>query len=754
MKRSTFCLRWFQLGCSILVGCGTWVGAATSAPGATAGRPPPNIVFILADDLGISDLHCYGSAWHDTPNLDRLARQGRRFTSAYAPAPICSASRAALLTGRSPARLGLEFVIKDPPAEPPTDHLLQPPPYPRELPLSEVTLAEVLGPAGYATGYFGKWHLNPHAGAYLKWSNTLGPLQQGYAEGDETFGSHPYSERGAAAEPRPALAPGEYGRDALTEKAVAFLRAHRQERFFLHLSHYYVHDPIRTRAAWLVEKYQARLPAGADPRRAAYAAMVETLDHLVGQVLQELDALGLSENTLVVFTSDNGGHPVFAANGPSRGSKWNLYEGGIRVPWIVRWPGVIPTGTESGARFIGTDLLPTLCAVANTPPPTGVRLDGENILPLWTGAGVERPDRSLLWHFPYYHPEVKYGEAMGRIGINDFAISQTRPHSVLRSGDHVLVHFWETGADELYDTARDPGQQVNLVATQPEVARQLRTRLDAALKDQGARSAKVVQPNYASRLAAKVGPTRTVVYRRFGNLELTLDLFLPAGHQPTDRRPAFILFHGGGWTSGAPRVMYPHAHWASQQGWVGISVRYRLFKAGTEVSVFECVKDARAAVRYVRAHAAELGIDPQRLAVGGASAGGHLAAATAQFAFDHEGEPAGVSCTPNALVLFSPVIDTSAAGYGQAKIGERWRELSPLHQVRTGLPPTLVFHGTADSTTPFAGAQGFHDAMVRAGNGCVLDVKEGGPHTYLFKDADDFQQSLTVMTRFFTSLGW
>ncbi|MDP3071913.1 MAG: sulfatase [Opitutaceae bacterium] len=460
--------------------------------GASPGFARPNIVFILADDLGWRDLRCYGSEWHDTPNLDRLAREGTRFTHGYAAAPICSASRVALLTGRSPARLGFEFVTKEPNAKPPDRHALTPPPYPLNLPLEEITLAEVLGPAGYTTGYFGKWHVSQHTGGYLGWSATHGPLQQGFVEGEQEFGSHPYGDAALSPKARTAKLPaGDYGRDALTEKAVAFLRAHRSDAkpFYLHLAHYYVHTPIRSRAAWLVEKYAARLPAGTDLRRAVYGAMVETLDHLVGDLLRVLDELGLAHNTLVVFTSDNGGHPEFAANGPLRGSKWNVYEGGLRVPWIVRWPGHVPAGATSDVPFIGTDLLPTLAAAAGASLPRGVTLDGRNVLPLWTGTKPTAAEagRAFVWHFPYYHPETGYAQALAKIGVNDFAVSQTRPQSTLHAGDWKLVHFYEDDRDELYRLSADASEQTDLAVREPAVARDLRRRLDEELRIQGAR---------------------------------------------------------------------------------------------------------------------------------------------------------------------------------------------------------------------------------------------------------------------------
>ncbi len=463
-------------------------GAQRIAAADTAARP--NIVFILADDLSWHDLRVYGNAWHDTPNLDRLASQGMRFTQAYASAPICSASRVAMLTGRSPARLGFEFVTKEPGTKVDTDHPLATPPYPLNLPLEEVTIGEALTKAGYRTGYYGKWHVSQHNGGYLGWSTTHGPLQQGFAEGDSEFGSHPYSEgRGTERKaPQPPLANGDYGDDALTDKAIDFLRRRKAEPFFLVLSHYYVHTPVRTRAKWLEEKYRKRLPAGADEGRAAFGAMVETLDHLVGRVLKELDDLKLAENTLVIFTADNGGHPEYSANGPARGSKWNVYEGGVRVPMFVRWPSRVKAGAVTATPVIGADLFPTLCAVAKTTPDASIPRDGVDVTPVWFGT-VKELERTqpFVWHFPYYHPEAGYAKARNGIGIDDFETSKTLPQSAIRMGDFKLVHFYEDDRDELYNLASDPSEQKDLAATNAAKRKELRQQLDAYLKSVGGR---------------------------------------------------------------------------------------------------------------------------------------------------------------------------------------------------------------------------------------------------------------------------
>lgn len=455
--------------------------AATSLPAL-----PPNILLILADDLGWSDLACYGHRHHQTPHLDRLAREGMRFTQAYAPAPICSASRAAILTGKTPARLHFEFVTKDKPGSQDLGQPLQAPPYPTNLPLEEVTTAELLTQAGYCTAYLGKWHLNIHHGGYLGWSPTHGPLQQGFAEGDADFGGHPYAYFKDGDRSDLKLREGEFPPDSLTDKVIAFLQRKHTQPFFLQWSHYYVHDPIHTRIRWLFEKYRRSLPAGVSDERVTYAAMVATLDHEIGRVLDVLDATGHARNTLIVFTSDNGGHPGYTGSAPHRGSKWNLYEGGIRVPFLARWPGQIRAGAVGDQPVHGCDLLPTFgeLAGAKTPP-----VDGFSIAPLLRDPARKLPQRALVWHFPFYHPERGFNKAPARIGINDFATSQTRPHSAIRLGSHKLLHFDEDNRDELYELATDPGETTNLAQSQPELARQLRTRLLNELKTRGARFA-------------------------------------------------------------------------------------------------------------------------------------------------------------------------------------------------------------------------------------------------------------------------
>lgn len=263
-------------------------------------------------------------------------------------------------------------------------------------------------------------------------------------------------------------------------------------------------------------------------------------------------------------------------------------------------------------------------------------------------------------------------------------------------------------------------------------------------------------PDAVDQLAAKLKASRTVVYKKVGDRELKLHIFEPAGFKPTDRRPAYVVIHGGGWVNGNAKRMYPFAAHFAQLGMVGFSIEYRLVRPESGTTPFECVKDGRSAIRYIRAHAAELGIDPQKIIVSGGSAGGHVAAATAQFdGIDEAGEDLSVSSVPQALVLLFPVIDTSKEGYGNAKCGPEWEKISPLHRVKPGVPPTLIFHGTADTVTPFKGATAFRDAMAKAGNPCELVVHQGGLHGYLMrtqelydeteKKTDDFLQSLNLL---------
>lgn len=257
------------------------------------------------------------------------------------------------------------------------------------------------------------------------------------------------------------------------------------------------------------------------------------------------------------------------------------------------------------------------------------------------------------------------------------------------------------------------------------------------------------------QMSMALEPTRTVVFKKVSGLDLLLHIFEPQGFKVTDRRPCFLIIHGGGWSGMEPRRMFPFADHFAKLGMVGISVQYRLSSKHTDFTVFDCVKDARSAMRYVRAHAAELGIDPQKIVASGGSAGGHLAAATALFdGVNEDTDDLKVSPVPNALVLLFPVIDTSTEGYGNAKIGPRWQEISPVHQVRAGVPPTIIFHGTADTATPFKGAKAFQEAMVKAGNRCELDVNEGGVHGYLMRTRELFDDTMRKTEVFLTSLGY
>ncbi|QDU90930.1 Arylsulfatase [Pirellulimonas nuda] len=451
----------------------------------------PNIVLILMDDMGWKDVGYAAGERAETPNIDRLRNSSMCFTRAYASAAICSASRVGLLTGQSPARARFEFVTKWPHDRVSTSWPLTPPPFPGNLPLETTTVAELLQGAGYRTAMVGKWHLNQHHVRYLGWSPTHGPAQQGFDEAIDEQGSHPYAGPPAAGA---EYAAGEYPRDQLTEEAVGYLRRQRSgaEPFFLFLSHYYVHDPVRVSAAWMIGKHRKKLGPDASDAHVRYAAFVELADHYVGQVLDTLDACGLSDNTLVLLTSDNGGHPDFSTMAPLRGCKWNLYEGGIRVPMLVRWPGVTKPGGVCDAPVINYDLLPTLCEIADAETDDRTPLDGRSIVPLLRGeSGESFHERPLYWHFPYYVPEQWADGLVRGIGVDTNSMRTVNPpHSAIRVGDTKLLYFYENQNTELYNLRDDPSEQSDLTPQQPERARAMKQTLMDHLHSVGARLAR------------------------------------------------------------------------------------------------------------------------------------------------------------------------------------------------------------------------------------------------------------------------
>lgn len=422
----------------------------------------PNVVVIFMDDLGWADLGCYGSRFYQTPNIDRLAAEGMRFTQAYAACPVCSPTRAALLTGKYPARLHLTDFI---PGErhPVKDKLIRPDSL-QQLPLEEVTLAELLRQAGYVTAAIGKWHLG--GAGFEPEKSGFDFAVGGIERGSVTSHFAPYFPDGRYQIPGLEKAPrGEYITDRLTDEAEAFLERNARRPFFLYLSHYAVHTPIQAKPG-VTAKYAAAPKTPGSQRNPVYAAMVESSDDSAGRILAKLDALNLTDNTLVIFTSDNGGLATSGQptpwpatnNGPLREGKGYLYEGGIRVDLIVRWPGRIKPGTTCDVPTSTIDLPPTIAAACGVKFPQPI--DGVSILPLFEGATEPERD-ALYWHYPHYSPQGG------------------KPGGAIRAGDYKLIEFYETGRRELFDLAKDASEGTNLVDRQPERAERMASKLAA-----------------------------------------------------------------------------------------------------------------------------------------------------------------------------------------------------------------------------------------------------------------------------------
>ena len=448
----------------------TWL--MLSSPLQAAGSARTNVVLILVDDLGWKDVGCYGSSYYQTPHIDQLARDGVRFTDGYAACNVCSPSRAAILSGKYPARLLLTQWLPSGRWNA-TKNRLREGRYISNLPLEEVTIAEALREGGYKTAFMGKWHLGTETYYY--------PEHQGF---DVNVAGRDYGAPGSYFYPfegkwripttgktlikKSPLAgkEGDYLPDRLAEEAVEFIRNHADTPFFLMLSHYAVHTPLQARK----EKIDRYLKIPKDKRQGhpTYAAMVESIDESVGSIVGALRALKLEQDTLVIFTSDNGGFAKATSNAPLRANKGSNYEGGIRVPLIIKWPGRAKAGAVSNEPAIGMDLYPTILEATGHKLRPHQHVDGESLVPVLTGTSSLKRD-SLFWHYPHYnqHPS-------------------SFPSAVVRSGKWKMIEAFESGQRQLFDLSKDVGETSDVARKHPEQLAEMTRTLNEWKRDVGA----------------------------------------------------------------------------------------------------------------------------------------------------------------------------------------------------------------------------------------------------------------------------
>lgn len=424
-----------------------------------AAETPLNVIFVLVDDWGWTDAGCFGSDLYETPNIDRLARAGTKFTNAYAACTVCSPTRASVMTGKYPARLHVTDWIaghRRPYAK------LKVPDWTMYLDHGEVTVAEALKTAGYATCHIGKWHL----GGERYW-----PLLQGF---DENYGGYFRGQPPSYFAPYriPTLKEGpdgEYLTDREAAEAVKFIEAHREERFFIYLPHYAVHTPIQGKAD-LTAKYRKKITEDSRHRHAMYAAMVESVDDAMGRIMKALEELEIADRTAIFLTGDNGGLLRITDNHPLRAGKGSSYEGGVRVPLIVKWPGVTRPGSVCAEPVITADYYPTILEMTGVGGDAehNARVDGISLAAVLKDPGARLDRDALYWHYPHYHP------------------GGATPYGAVRDRDWKLIEFYEDMHVELYNLREDLGETKDLAKTHPDRADALRRRLHAWRKEVGA----------------------------------------------------------------------------------------------------------------------------------------------------------------------------------------------------------------------------------------------------------------------------
>lgn len=727
----------------------------------------PNVIVFLTDDQGWGDLGCYGHPRIQSPNIDRFATEGMRLTQCYSACSVCSPSRSAILTGRTPYRNGVWRWIP----EGSQYHLRT----------SEITLPSLLKKRGYETCHVGKWHLNglfnsqdqpqPDAHGYDHWmatQNNAAPNHMNptnFVRNGQPVGKLEGPSSGVC-----------------VQEAIGWLegRKDKSKPFFLTVWTHEPHLPIET-----AEEYLKLYSDIQDEDLRQHHGNITQVDAAFGKLMKAVDTLGYRDNTLVVFTADNGPEGegtkgrTRGSTGGLRGRKRHSHEGGIRVPGIIRWPGTIQPGSTSDTPVIGTDIFATVCELAGVVVPNDRVIDSASMTPMFRSEPIVRT-QPLYWR-------------------NHLAAEQYRV--AMRDGDWKIVAAEDLSSFELYNLKEDWQESQDLSSKYPDKFNELRAKLiahDTAVlkdgpdwwKDEVGSEAKQKtkakarakgdqkpvardpnQPIQAPAQTAKEPITRAgtpkldidgavpEIYKTASDYDLYLYIFSPKGHDPLkDKRPAIVFFFGGGWTGGSPTQFEPHARYLASRGMVAAVADYRV-KSRQKTSPKECVADGKSAVRYLRTHAARLGIDPNRIAAGGGSAGGHVAAATGTLhGLDDPTDDRSISSKSNALVLFNPVYDNGPeGGWNHALVESYWKEISPAANIDKNCPPAIVFLGEKDALIPVATAKRFQERMKEASVVSELELYPGQPHGFFNRSkggSEIFLDTIQKMDRFLVDQGY
>lgn len=734
--------------------------ALMRAPGVShaATKQPPNIVFIFVDDQGYYDLGCYGATEIRTPRIDAMAEAGTRFTDYYAAAPICSPSRAGLLTGCYPRRVGNHIWVHRADSQ-------------SGIHSDELTIAELLKSSGYQTACIGKWHLGfhepflPHNQGfdhYFGLLHNLDPVEVVYFNED---GGVPLIRNGEVVK-RPAD-PAELTK-LYTDEAIRFMAKNRDDPFFLYLPHTMLHNPLG-----VSKKFQGSSDWG------EYGDAIQELDHNVGRIFDSLKQLKIDDNTVVIYASDNGRGPGRSPQQTIRGRKLSTYEGGIRVPAIAWGPGLgLQSGEKSSAVIRAMDWYPTLATLAGVKVPEGRVIDGRDITPLLKGESriVPAPglNKSLNAAVPLrrrWNPPGEWKPLIKRHEFND-AFFYHGSQGALAAVRWQNWKLYLNPGPQLYDLATDPGE--SKLVRNGEIIRKLRgmailfqneMRLDARHAGEAPATPRADgRTEISQKTLASLDSKLDVTYARYGERTLEMDIYRPK--KAWGALPGVLCIHGGGWAKGNRTSHAKIAQALAARGYVAATISYRL---SGEAPFPAAIHDCKAAVRFLRANAKKLGIDAEHIGAIGLSAGGHLtallAASNGERELEGQGGNAAVSSAIQAAVPMGAQTDFLSQRTREISAikerGQIWRQFlggplkdkpgtyrlaSPLHHLDRKSAPCWLITGETDD--PSTHAEQFRIRLKELGIASGLTVIEGAPHGFINKQVW-FDQMIDVADGFF-----